>query len=90
MRKGTLNREQVVALVGESSVAKLERENCDFTGRLQIDGDDAVEFSSSIRCEDKNGEEVVVVAYYYQDPEDLDGVEDLGNLDWEINGFEII
>jgi hypothetical protein len=95
MRKGTMTREQAIALVGESEVDRLERENCEPTSRCQTDGDEAVEFSASIITKDTKGEDFTLVAYYYQDQESLDGpdgegVEDLSNLDWEINGFEAI
>ncbi|HBG07680.1 MAG: hypothetical protein A2075_09150 [Geobacteraceae bacterium GWC2_58_44] len=90
MRKGNLTREQAVAVVGEAAVAKVEADNCDYTSRVQTDGDTGVEFSASVKCTDKDGDDCVLVAYYYQEPEDLDGCEDLGNLDWTIEGYEII
>jgi hypothetical protein len=90
-----MTREQAVALVGASEVNRLEREDCDYTNRVQTDGDEAVEFSASIDTRDARGEALTLVAYYYQDQENLngpdgEGVEDLGTLDWEINGFEVI
>lgn len=42
--KGEMNREQAVAMVGEVAVDKVERENCDFTNRVQCDGDTCTEF----------------------------------------------
>ncbi len=90
MRKGELSREEVINIVGENLVDKLESENCDYTNRLQTDGDDAVEFSASVKFTDFEGELRTLVAYYYQDPEKLDGCEDMGELDWEINGYEIL
>ena len=72
MRKGNLSREQAVKMVGEKMVDAVESENCDFTGRLQTDGDESIEFSASVRGEDLFREECILVAYYYQDQEDLD------------------
>lgn len=90
MRKGNLSRDEAVKIVGEKAVAAVENENCDFTNRVQTDGDTGVEFSASVVCEDQDGDRVTLVAYYYQEEEDLEGVEDLGGLDWEIEGFEVV
>lgn len=91
MRKGDLTRAQVIEIVGLELVEELERENCDFTNRLQTDGDDAVEFSASVVFVDNEGNNRTLTAYYYQDPEDLEELEDgdLGSLNWEIEGYEI-
>ena len=88
--KGKLTREQVVAMVGSEAVDKVDAENCDFTNRLQTDGDNRVEFSSSVLCEDKEGYESTLIAYYYQDDDDLVGVEDLSDLTWTIAGYEVV
>lgn len=88
--KGEMNREQAVAMVGEVAVDKVERENCDFTNRVQTDGDSRTEFSASVRCEDKDGNEVTLVAYYYQEQADVDAVENLDELNWEIAGYEVV
>ncbi len=94
MRKGNLTREEAVAMVGEEAVAKVESEDCDFTNRMQTDGDTGVEFSASVRCKDQNGDDCVLIAYYYQEQEALDDLEEAGNddlglLDWEIEGYEV-
>ncbi len=89
MQKGNLTRKAAVAMVGAAAVAKVENENCDYTNRVQTDGDTAVEFSASVKCKDQNGVDCVLVAYYYQDVDDLDGLEDLSGLDWEIAGYEV-
>lgn len=91
MRKGNLSREQVIKLVGKSLVNKLDNENCDYTNRVQTDGDEAVEFSASVTFTPLDGIQRTLIAYYYQDPEDLDEIEDgdLGVLNWEIEGYEI-
>ena len=89
MRKGNLSREQAIEMAGLELVKKVESTNCDFTNRIQTDGDTAVEFSASINFIDQDGCHRTLTAYYYQDPADLDAVDDLGSLDWEINGYEI-
>lgn len=94
MRKGNLTREQAIDLVGEAAVTKVDAENCDFTNRVgyngSVQGDAEVEFSASSSCEDKDGSEVTLLAYYYQDAGDVDSAEGLDGLDWEIEGYEII
>ena len=81
--KGNLNREQAVAQVGEEAVAKVEAENCDFTNRVMDGG--LVEFSASVKVGDE-----MLVAYYYQTQDAVDAANDLGDLAWEIEGYEII
>lgn len=94
MRKGNLTREQAIELVGEAAVTKVDAENCDFTNRVgfngSVQGDDEVEFSASVSCEDKGGYEVSLVAYYYQDAKAVDATDDLGSLDWQVEGYEVI
>jgi hypothetical protein len=89
MKKGNLTREQAIEIVGIDAVNKVDAENCDFTNRV-CQGDDEVEFSGSVSAVDKDGYDVSVIAYYYQDASDVDGCDDLGNLDWEIEGYEIV
>ena len=49
--KGEMNREQAVAMVGEVAVDKVERENCDFTNRVQCDGDCGGSRRRPVGCE---------------------------------------
>ena len=94
MYKGNLTREQAVEIVGESLVDSLDKENCDFTNRVGFNGstqgDGEVEFAASVIGQDKSGDEVTVVAYYYQDAEAVDATDDLGSLDWKIEGYKVI
>ncbi len=80
-----------MAMVGEEAVIEVERENCEYTNRVQTDGDTGVEFAASVRCTDQHGDDCTLVAYYYQDQETLDelGDNDLSALDWEIEGYEV-
>jgi flagellar hook protein FlgE len=89
MRKGNLTREQAIEAAGLEAVEKVESMNCDFSNRVQTDGDTAVEFESCVYFIDNEGNKRSLTAYYYQEQEDLDEVEDMGSLDWEINGYEL-
>lgn len=90
MTKGKLTREQAIQKVGAKAVESVEAENCDYTGRLQTDGDTSVEFSASVHCTDTEGMPCSLIAYYYQAEDDLEDVDDFSLLDWEIEGYEII
>jgi hypothetical protein len=90
MRKGELDREQAVEIVGKKLVAELEGMDCEETNRLQTDGDDAVEFAASVKFTDSEGNTRTLTAYYYQDPDDIEEAgDDLGSLDWDIEGYEV-
>jgi len=88
MRHGSLSRDEVIYRVGKEIVEKLDAVNCDFTNRLQTDGDTSVEFSASIDAVEDDCS-VTVVAYYYQDEDDVANCESLDELNWEIEGYEI-
>lgn len=93
MKKGNLTREQAIELVGLAAVETVETESCDFTNRVGYNGacqgDDEVEFKASVSCDDKDGDEVSLVAYYYQDADDVKE-NDLDCLDWRVEGYEVI
>ena len=95
MKKGNLTREQAIEIVGLAAVEKIDVEECDFTNRVGFNGncqgDDEVEFKASVSCEDKDGNDVSLVAYYYQDADAVDEAgDDLGALGWKIEGYEVI
>ena len=89
----TLSREEVVDILGEDSVCKVEAENCDFTNRVsaELDCNNEVEFSATcaIKQEDPEWGFISITAYYYQDKDVVSETEDLGNLDWEVRHFTI-
>lgn len=88
--KGTLSRDQAIAQVGLAAVEVVEGENCDFTNRVQPDGDSRIEFSASADATDQDGDPVTLVAYYYQEQSDVDAIEqELEELEWKIHGFEV-
>ena len=72
-----------------SDVPRMDHENCDFSGRVQTDGDQSVEFTASLHYTDAEGERRTLIAYYYQMQSDLDNVGELDQLDWEIEGYEV-
>lgn len=84
-----LTREQAVSLLGETVIAKLDNEGCDFTGRILPDWDDRYEFSASVHAEDADGYDVIVTVIYFQSKADVDGLEDLGCLDWSVDHYEV-
>ena len=90
MKHGKMTRDQAIEVAGIETVNKLDNENCDFTNRVQTDGDTSIEFSASIKFVDHDGSDRYLVAYYYQEQEALDGIDDLGSLDWTIEGYEIV
>lgn len=84
-----ISREQAVQAVGAELVDKVDTANCDFTNRVQTDGDDSVEFSASVETGDGEHGRMTLTVYYYQSRSDLDGVEDLSNLEWIVAGYKL-
>lgn len=90
MRHGELNRDGATAIAGKEIVDSLDNVDCDYTNRLQTDGDTSVEFSASISFYDNEFDcHCRLVAYYYQDEKDLDDCSELDTLDWGIHGYEV-
>jgi len=95
MKKGKLNREKAIEIAGVSAASAVAKANCDFTNRVgyngSVQGDAQVEFSAAVSCTDKDGQDCTLIAYYYQDADDVDAAgDDLSNLDWEIEGYEVV
>lgn len=89
--KGNLTREQAVAISTEATVRRLEAAECDFTNRLMDDNDDRVEFSAHISFVDDDGQVSTMLAYYYPTQKELDDAgDDLGSVDWVIEGYEVV
>ena len=81
-----IEKEEAVKIAGLELVTEAEEVNCEFTNRV-TDGTEwmgYVEFSASAENETHR-----VTVYYYIDEEDMEGVEDLGDLGWEIEGYEV-
>lgn len=91
MRKGNITREEAISIAGIDAVENVETKDCDYTNRIQTDGDEGIEFSSSVIFIDEDDYERTLITYYYQYQEDIDAVENnLELLDWTIYGYEII
>lgn len=86
MRK-YLTREQAIFFAGKENVEKLDKIDCEATNSVQPDG--VVEFKATISYRDEFGLLANLSAYYYQDADDLNGVEALDQLSWEIDSYEI-
>lgn len=93
MMKGTLTKEQAIALVGDDSVAAVERQNCEPTCRVGYNGacqgDSLTEWRSAVSATDSDGEQVTLLAYYYTTNEQDEHLAEVGDIDWEIEGYEI-
>lgn len=93
MRHGNLTREQAIKQAGIDAVEAIEKENCDFTNRVdqELDFEDVVEFSSSIEFIDAEGINRTLTMYYYPDAEQINSYDgDFGKVDWDcVEGFEI-
>lgn len=96
MIKGKLTREELVAVIGEELVKKLESENCEPTCRCGFNGpnfeDDFTEWRASIKIDHPDYE--FAFAYYYttNDQDNHMGAcdGDGSSIDWEINGYELL
>ena len=93
MRKGRLNREQAVSLIGIAAVNVVESKNCEPTSRLQTDGDDDTEWSASVTIICADGLPGSLTAYYYLTPEQMQQMSDADGdgsaVDWKIHGYDI-
>jgi len=88
--KGNLSREQAVAIVGEAAVLAAERDNAEHTNRLMPDNDPRVEFVGAAKATDRDGIPCTARVYYYQEASSLAECDDLGALDWAIEGYEVV
>lgn len=94
MQKGNLTREEAVSIVGEASVAKAEKANCEPTNRVgyngSCQGDEMIEWSANAKAKDQDDTPCVVTVYYYTTQDEIDAAgEDLSNVAWEIAGYEV-
>lgn len=88
----TLTRSQAIEIAGQEAVEELEGFKCEPTGNMshQFEMDNVVEFRSSIECEDKDGNEIVLSAYYYPDADYVDNEYRYDCIDWKIEHYEIM
>ena len=88
MRHGNLTRAQAEARCGTEIIARVSWANVEPTGRTQTDGDSDAEFTASLGYID-NGFRRTVTAYYYQPAALIAVVDDLDELTWVLEGYEI-
>lgn len=95
MRYDLLTREQAVAIVGADAVDRVDREHCEPTNYVGVQGagagDDVTEWAASVRAAD-GGRAVTLTAYYYTstaDDEAMYAADGDGSvIDWQIAGYE--
>ncbi len=83
-----LTRNEVIKMIGEAPVIRVENENCDYTNRV-MDTDEYVEFSATIDFINKDKENCTLAAYYYQLDEDVENNE-LDQLEWKVDHYVIL
>ena len=91
MYYGKLTRDEAVAMAGSTAVEAAERDNCQPSGRLMGDADDdVVEYVGFGKCP-ADSPYTGVQVYDYPSIEDLDAnADDLGGVNWEIEGYEVL
>jgi hypothetical protein len=96
MLKGNLTKDQAISIVGQNAVDAVERENCEPTNRVGYNGacqnNDLCEWSAGVSCKTKDGNDRILLAYYYTTNEQDDLIAetgDAGSIDWIIEGYEI-
>ena len=77
----TLTRNQAIAQCGIDAVNRVDSESPDFSHR---ELEDIIEFTASVPCGNDT-----LIAYYYQDRRDVDAVENLDELRWEIAHYAV-
>ena len=83
-----MDRAEAVLYYGADVIAELDNTIAEPTSRLTAGttDDGLTEYAAFILCGDD-----VVIAYYYQDNDDIYGsnaVEDLGDLDWVVDHYK--
>jgi len=94
MKKGTLTREEAIEIVGVDAVDAVDGISCEPTNRVgyngSCQGDEETEYACSVEAKDKDGNDVHLIAYYYQDADTEDEENDLDALVWNIEGYEVV
>ena len=82
-----MNRNELIERIGADAVDRLERLNCDYTGRLLDNGGQEFRASLEVALDDGfwNAE-----VYYRQSNSDLESVENLDELDWIPDRYDMI
>lgn len=84
--RNLIGRKEAEQIAGVSVVKSLDDINAEPTGVIQHNG--MVEYKAEVSY--MNGDDKIwLTAFYYQDAEVVAECEDLSNLFWEIEGYEI-
>lgn len=93
IKTNLLSREQAILKAGIAAVEKLDNKNCEATNRVMGDHSDLVEYAASVKVEiEEDGDTYVYIltAYYYPTKDELEAAgDDLGNLNWSIEGYAL-
>ena len=81
-----LTRQEVIAKLGIEMVNAVESENCEYS---YSDTGTAI-FHASVRGIDQEGDNITLIAVYPMEESELYTDKELGDLDWEIEGYEIV
>ncbi len=82
-----VTREKLIELFGIETVDELESQPCFETGRCTDNG--TVEYKVRLVLKDKNEQTYVLAGLYYQEAEDVISKEDLSDLSWVIDHYEM-
>lgn len=84
-----MNRNEAIELVGLALVEAVEKENCQMTGRLTDDS--TIEFIASVLLPgDREDLATRLNVYYYQEHNaEFKACDDLSNLNWHIERYEV-
>lgn len=81
-----LTRNEAIEIAGTELIDAVEEVNCDFTGCV-TDGTEWTGYTQFSATTENDTHRIV--AYYFQDSDLLNDVEDLSDLDWSIDHYEI-
>ena len=84
-----MTRDQAIDQGYAEQVEAVEKLGCDYTGRLMADPT-VIEFSASHQFTGADEFNYTLLAYYYQDEEDMPEDGDLGSLDWTVDHYEVV
>lgn len=87
MNRVLISRKEAEKIAGVALVRALDDENAQETGVVQHN--ETIEFSASMDLA-IGEDDRTLIAYYYQPVDSVAACEDLGDLSWEIEGYEII
>ena len=79
-----INKGKAIAAVGIHAVESVMAQPCDLTNRV-TDGTEwsgYTEFAATLKTKDEDGDEVILVAYYFFPTDEVMATYDLSSLSW--------